>query len=134
MWNASVTADRAAEEDFEQSNGAGPSTGLTFDDTSEFVRAISYTPAVVKAEPTEPIIVRIDTSSMGRDTDMAEGDEALTELKAESGVKDEEMEDDETALMLMAIEEAMQSSTGKVDDSEEAQVDDVSCFLPPSCS
>lgn len=111
-----VTADRAAEDE----SVDVPTGGLTFDDTSEFVRAITYTPAAVKTESVEPIIVRIDTSALSRDAHLqnnidnsGNGDEALTELEAGSPVKDEEMEDEETAMMLMAIEEAMGTENGQ---------------------
>jgi len=48
------------ENDDSVTEGQG---GLTFDDTSEFVRAISYNPAAVKAEPIEPSVARASSKA-----------------------------------------------------------------------
>lgn len=106
----------------EASSTAAPKPGvLEFDDTSEFVRSITYTPAAPTA-PTkqEPIIVQIDTSAAppaGDDSDDEQmGDVAITEMDADVRVKqeeaDEEMEmgEDETSAMLNAIADAIKSS------------------------
>jgi U4/U6.U5 tri-snRNP-associated protein 1 len=77
---------------------------ITFDDTSEFVRAIAYNPVAVKVERTE---VASKQPSPSRDVSMDNGDEALEELEAgEVVVKDEE--DDEA--ILNAIEDALKST------------------------
>ncbi|KAF9238499.1 SART-1 family-domain-containing protein [Melanogaster broomeanus] len=77
-------------------------SGLTFDDTSEFVRAISHHPAAVKMEPLEPSIAPPPTKprSPSRDVSMAR-DEVLDEIEAGEVVVKEE--DDEE--MLEAIEQ-----------------------------
>lgn len=85
--------------------------GLTFDDTSEFVRAISYNPAAVKTEAIEPPVTRgvSKQRSASRDVSMDRG-EAVEELEAgEVTVKEEEDEEDEAA-MLNAIEDAIKAT------------------------
>lgn len=94
-----------------QENGEG---GLTFDDTSEFVRAVGNNP-VIKSEPKESSIARspapaeVKRGSPSRDVSMAPGDEALDELEAgEVVVKDEE--EDVNMEMLDALEEAIKTT------------------------
>ncbi|KAK1217255.1 hypothetical protein PQX77_020104 [Marasmius sp. AFHP31] len=85
------------------------SGGLTFDDTSEFIRNVGNNPIVVKRE------VKRESVPPQRDVSMAPGDQALHEVEAgEVPVKDEENEDDEMA-MLNAIEDAI-----KTTEAEEA--------------
>jgi U4/U6.U5 tri-snRNP-associated protein 1 len=87
------------EEDGVDGNAAD---GLTFDDTSEFVRAITYNPVAVKTEPTEPVLARptIKREEAPTDVTMKNGDEAVGELEAgEVSVKEEEDEEDEGAIL-----------------------------------
>ncbi|KIP05841.1 hypothetical protein PHLGIDRAFT_30731 [Phlebiopsis gigantea 11061_1 CR5-6] len=82
--------------------------GLVFDDTSEFVRAITYDPVSIKEEPTETSASRARSrqpSEPAKDVEMK--DEPMDEVEAgEVVVKEEdEMEDDEA--MLNAIEDAI---------------------------
>jgi U4/U6.U5 tri-snRNP-associated protein 1 len=123
-----VAAERAVEEETQklgqETADKTENDGLTFDDTSEFVRAISYTPAPVR----ESIIIKIDTSHMqdaDEDNDQREaGDEILTELEADA-TKEEEMEEDETDAMLRTIEDAIKSSEVKTEDNEGPPADQV---------
>jgi hypothetical protein len=102
--------------------------GLTIDDTSEFVRSITFAPVTVKTEPTEPQLgapasapapVKRETAS--NDVEMDTGDVALTELEAgEVVVKEEEEEEDEGA-MLNALEVAMkEAEADEVDNAGDA--------------
>lgn len=107
------------EEVDEVDEAKDDSKGLTFDDTSEFVRAVGNNPVKVKAEPTEVTVaaataaVPVKQRSPSRDVSMAPGDQALDEIEAgEVTVKEEEDEEDEMA-MLDDIEEAL-----KMADSE----------------
>jgi U4/U6.U5 tri-snRNP-associated protein 1 len=96
------------EDDEPMAEGQG---GLTFDDTSEFVRAISYNPAAVKAEPIEPSVARVSSKqpSVSGDVSTDRG-EAMEEIEAgEVTVKDEEDEEDEGAI-LNAIEDALRET------------------------
>ncbi|KAH8099921.1 SART-1 protein [Cristinia sonorae] len=106
-----MAVDRAEvikiEDDDSPDGGEG---GLTFDDTSEFVRAITYDPIAVKKEPAE-VHATARTSkqpSEPRDIQMnADEDETMEELEAgEVAVKEEE---DEEA-MLNAIENAIKEA------------------------
>lgn len=87
------------------------SGGLTFDDTSEFVRAITYDPVAVKKEPPpeKPLSnVPSKHTSEPLDVDMKEEGEAIEELEAgEVIVKEEEEEDEE---MLNAIVNAIEQT------------------------
>lgn len=88
--------------------------GLTFDDTSEFIRAVGNNPVPVKVEAAES--VQVKRRSPSRDVSMAPGDQALNEMEAgEVRIKEEDEEDDDMA-MLDAIEEAL-----KATDAEELQ-------------
>ncbi|KAH9935252.1 SART-1 protein [Amylocystis lapponica] len=89
---------------------AGEESGLTFDDTSEFVRAISYNPVMVKKEvPTEVPLAREPPKprSPSVDVEMTVGDEPVEELEAGEVVVKEEEEDEE---MLNAIESAIKET------------------------
>jgi U4/U6.U5 tri-snRNP-associated protein 1 len=99
------------EDDEPTAEGQG---GLTFDDTSEFVRAISYNPIAVKAEPIAPPVARVRSKqpSASRDVSMDRG-EAMEEIEAgEVTVKDEEDEEDDDAI-LNAIEDAIRETEAK---------------------
>ncbi|KAF8588251.1 SART-1 protein [Ramaria rubella] len=99
-------------------------SGLEFDDTSEFVRAIQYNPVAVKeeqkraslppvrAESTQPTPARTRTDSP------METDQVIHELEAgEVVVKEEDEEDEE---MLNAIEAAIHSAEAAMANGEEA--------------
>lgn len=95
------------EDDDEDASG----TGLTFDDTSEFVRAITYDPVAIKKEPPpeKPLSVAPSKQpSESRDLEMKAEDEAIEELEAGEVVVKEEDEDDEE--MLNAIVEAIEQT------------------------
>jgi len=94
-----IKAEEVAEE-------AGNSV-LTFDDTSEFVRAISYNPSAVKVEQVESSVAPPPphTRSPSRDVSMP-GDEVVDEIEAGEVVMKEE--DDEE--MLEAIEQAIKDT------------------------
>ncbi|KAH9917845.1 SART-1 protein [Fomitopsis serialis] len=85
--------------------------GLTFDDTSEFVRAITYDPVAVKKEPPAEAPLPRQTPkprSPSADVRMEEGDQPMDELEAgEVRVKDEQEDDEE---MLAAIEYAIRET------------------------
>ncbi|KAF9468092.1 SART-1 family-domain-containing protein [Collybia nuda] len=107
-------AIKVEELDSDREDG-GDSGGLTFDDTSEFVRAVGNN-TTVKPEPKEVPLSRpspapkMKSPSESRDVSMAPGDEAVEELEAgEVVVKDEEDEEDEMA-MLNAIENAIRTT------------------------
>ncbi|KAK2460357.1 hypothetical protein APHAL10511_007746 [Amanita phalloides] len=111
LEEAEMVNEIKAEED---ARDDGHKFGLTFDDTSEFVRSVGLNPIIVKPEPKEPrtSASEKDTKqqSMSRDVSMAPGDEAVEELEAgEVVVKDEEDEDDEMA-MLNEIENAIKKT------------------------
>ncbi|KAG1759593.1 SART-1 family-domain-containing protein [Suillus occidentalis] len=94
----------------------GDANGLTFDDTSEFVRAISYNETAVKTEPAEGSVEPTPAkrvSSPSRDLSMAAGDEALDEVEAGEVVKEEEYED-----MMEVIAEVEQKAAAVNDDVE----------------
>ncbi|KAF8135074.1 SART-1 family-domain-containing protein [Boletus edulis] len=110
-----IAADRAREQSpiadgiikvEEAEEGAGDA-GLTFDDTSEFVRAISYNPAAVKVEQVEPSVAPPPpkTRSPSRDVSMPE-DEAVDEIEAGEVV----MKEDDDEEMLEAIEQAIKDT------------------------
>ncbi|KAF8206407.1 SART-1 family-domain-containing protein [Mycena galopus ATCC 62051] len=93
-------------EEIDDEEGSG---GLTFDDTSEFVRAVGNNP-IVKEEPAPSAPVPPSKQpSQSRDVSMAPGDEAIEELEAgEVEMKEEEEEQDDMAI-LDAIEDLMKS-------------------------
>lgn len=111
MTNHSVAEERArseepstvdvikVEDDEAEAEGSG---GLVFDDTSEFVRGITYDPVAVKREPPGATIPAISKQA-SPDEDIAM--EEAEELEAgEVVVKDEDEDDD---AMLNAIENAI---------------------------
>ncbi|KAG2347778.1 SART-1-domain-containing protein [Suillus weaverae] len=93
----------------------GDANGLTFDDTSEFVRAISYSMTAVKTEPAEESVEPTPAKqiSPSRDLSVAAGDEALDEIEAGEVVKEEEYED-----MMEVIAEAERKTAAVNDDAE----------------
>ncbi|TFY60449.1 hypothetical protein EVJ58_g5150 [Rhodofomes roseus] len=100
--------------------------GLTFDDTSEFVRAITYDPVAVKKESPSQAPASRQTPkphSPSADVKMEEGDEVLDELEAgEVRVKEEQDYDEE---MLNAIENAIKETEAAekaVTDNSEVEV------------
>ena len=97
----------------EDEDGEG---GLEFDDTSEFVRAITYDPIAVKKEPTETRATAASSKQLSEPREVGmkvDEDEAMEELEAgEVVVKEEE---DEEA-MLNAIE----STIKEVEAAEQA--------------
>lgn len=110
-------AEQAGQESGDALGASTPKPGvLEFDDTSEFVRSITYAPPAPPQVKQEPIIVKIDTHAAGAEEDSdeeMEGDEAITEIDSNIHVKDEEdqeMGDDETTAMLNAIEDAIKKS------------------------
>lgn len=116
----------AEERNREQSNQAddiiqiddpedGDANGLTFDDTSEFVRAISYNPAAVKTETAEASVEPTPPKqiSPSRDLSVTADDEALDEIEAGEVVKEEEYED-----MMEVITQAEEKNTAVDDDAE----------------
>lgn len=93
----------------------GDVNGLTFDDTSEFVRAISYSMTAVKTEPAEESVEPTPAKqiSPSRDLSVAAGDEALDEIEAGEVIKEEEYED-----MMEVIAEAERKTAAVNDDAE----------------
>jgi len=91
-----------------QTTANGEADGLTFDDTSEFVRSITYDPSAVKKEPEEtPVARRTSPPTANHDVTMEETDVALAELEAgEVTVKEEDYDDE----MLDAIEDAIKAA------------------------
>lgn len=90
--------------------------GLTFDDTSEFVRAITYEPVTVKKEPppeseitSAPSIPHVPSTgrSPSADAKMEDGDQVMEELEAGEVIVKEEEDDEE---MLNAIENAIRQT------------------------
>lgn len=82
--------------------------GLTFDDTSEFVRSITYDPSAHKKEPEEAAVTRhTSPPTATHDVRMEETDVALAELEAgEVSIKEEDYDDH----MLDAIEDVIHAT------------------------
>ncbi|KAL6307460.1 SART-1 protein [Sparassis latifolia] len=121
----SETANGAEVIRIEDDEDADGDSGLTFDDTSEFVRAITFDPTVGRVKQEAPAETRAPSDLPkpripSEDVKMAEGDEAVEELEAGEVVVKEEAEEDE--VMLIAIEnaiketEARELETGKAED------------------
>lgn len=92
----------------------GPSLandGLEFDETTEFVRAISYNPATIKAEPRpEPSLAAPQPSTSAVKKEEPSEDQPMTELEAgEVRIKEEEDDDDIDMAMLDDIEDALKA-------------------------
>ena len=81
--------------------------GLTFDDTSEFVRSITYDPSVVKKEFEETTVAcHISPLAANHDVNMEETDVTLAELEAGEVITKEDYNEE----MLDAIEDATNAS------------------------
>ncbi|KAK7033142.1 SART-1 family-domain-containing protein [Favolaschia claudopus] len=113
-------------EDVDDDEAAHGSGGLTFDDTSEFIRAVGNNP-IVKEEPKARAVLPPPPpkqASQSRDVSMAPGDEALEELEAgEVEMKEEDDEQDDMAI-LDAIENLMKSVEAEQASSSAAAADD----------
>lgn len=90
--------------------------GLTFDDTSEFVRSITYGASAVKKEPGEIAAPhRTSPPTTSRGSRMEDTDVALVELEAgEVTVKEEDYDDEMLDAIVDAISatEALEQETG----------------------
>ena len=82
--------------------------GLTFDDTSEFVRSIAYDPSTIKKESEESVVTRPTSPPItNHDVKMDGTGVALAELEAgEVTVKEEDYDDE----MLDAIEDVINAA------------------------
>lgn len=86
------------DDDAEVENG-----GIVIDDTSEFVRTITFDPTAVKSEPVQIVTLAVKAE----DVTMRDGDAVVSEVQS-SGVAIKEEEDDEDeGAMLNALEAAM---------------------------
>jgi len=106
-------------------------TGLTFDDTSEFVRAVGSNQSLVKPKP-EPKEIPVPNGrsesqrSPSREQAMVSGDIALDELEAgEVRIKDEEDEDYDMAMM-EAVDGLIRSveAEGLATDQDKSSLED----------
>ncbi|KZO91587.1 SART-1 protein [Calocera viscosa TUFC12733] len=101
----------------EDSEAPAEDNGLTFDDTTEFIRNVALQPVVVKLQ-TQPKREPQDTTSAPsprvKDEPMDE-DEVMSELEAGEVDEDEEMNDEE---MLQAIESVIQEAEAAVKEEE----------------
>ncbi|EMD31320.1 hypothetical protein CERSUDRAFT_119882 [Gelatoporia subvermispora B] len=106
------------------------SGGLVFDETSEFIRNITYEPVAVKKEPPAQPALNRGTSkeptrepsrarSMSRDVEMKEGDEVIDELEAGEVVVKEEEDEME---MLNALENAIKEAEAAEQQTENGDV------------
>lgn len=122
-----IVADQRAQEEaaLTMSNGIkveeAEDRGLTFDDTSEFVRSVVLEPMVKsKEEPSSPLARGGVSQQPSRDVSMAPGDVILDELETgEIQMKDEEDEDFDMD-MLNEIEDAIKKT-----EAEEANNGDL---------
>ncbi|KAI6155443.1 SART-1 family-domain-containing protein [Pisolithus tinctorius] len=86
-------------------------TGLVFDDTSEFVRSISYTSAPAKTEQGGPPAgPSVDQRPPSRQTSATPGDQTIHELEAGEVIVKEEDEDEDGEAMLEAVEAAIKAT------------------------
>jgi U4/U6.U5 tri-snRNP-associated protein 1 len=106
-----IDVDEAAEAE----DGEG---GLTFDDTSEFVRSITYDPNAVKKEPKEERIEPAVSKVEPRGTSVQAGGEDVAMEELEAGELPVKEEEDEEA-MLHALEQAI--STAEAVDAKVKQ-------------
>lgn len=140
-----MAQERQAEEaaNNNTNNGVQPASTrnpnvLEFDDTSEFVRSITYTPtAAAPPVKMEPIIVKIDTRATAQEDDDEEGgDEAINEMDVHVKEEEEEgeeiemdMDEDATSAMLNAIEAAIKGGgDGGVEVKNEEHDDAAVCL------
>src|SRR3954453_6683872 len=87
-----AAADKQSAMKVEDGGGDGDGDGgLTFDDTSEFFRTLSYKPVVAKTEPAQTPTVKLDSKRSPTPTGaMDVDDEVVEELEAgELVVRDE---------------------------------------------
>ncbi|KAI6039897.1 SART-1 family-domain-containing protein [Pisolithus marmoratus] len=92
-------------------DGDRADTGLVFDDTSEFVRGISYTSAPVKTEQGGPSTgPSVDQRPPSRQASATPGDQTIHELEAGEVVMKEEDEDEDGEAMLEAVEAAIKAT------------------------
>lgn len=92
-------------------DGEHGDTGLVFDDTSEFVRSITYTSAPVKTEQTgPPSRPSVEQRPPARQTSTTPGDQTVHELEAGEVVVKEEDEDEDGEAMLEAVEAAIKAT------------------------
>ncbi|KAI6165801.1 SART-1 family-domain-containing protein [Pisolithus thermaeus] len=86
-------------------------TGLVFDDTSEFVRSITYTTAPVKTEQGGPSTgPSAEQRLPSRQASITPGDQTVRELEAGEVVVKEEDEDEDEEAMLEAVEAAIKAT------------------------
>ena len=109
--DCSIVAEQRAQSmnvDDGQTAANDEDDALTFDDTSEFVRSITYDPSAAKKEPEETTVTRrASPPTANPDVKMEETDVALTELEAGEVAADGEDYDEE---MLDAIEHAINAA------------------------
>ncbi|KAF7316824.1 hypothetical protein HMN09_00415500 [Mycena chlorophos] len=122
-----LAEQRAKEEEearqlvkMEEDEKADGPDDLTFDDTSEFIRAVGNNPIPVKPEPRELAPKRESKApSKSRDVSMAPGDEAINELEAgEVQMKDEDVNMEDDAAILDAIENLVKTVEAEQADSK----------------
>lgn len=106
--HSTVTEQRAQSMNVDDGQTvANEDDGLTFDDTSEFVRSITYDPSAVKKEPEEATVTRRASPLTARpDIKMEETDVALAELEAGEVAAKEDYDDE----MLDAIADALKAT------------------------
>lgn len=116
----SLMADVKKEEDDE--------SGLVFDDTTEFVRAIQYDPTA-KPEPKKPQPIAI-TIRTARSPSAGPGDEAVTEMDVDAnGVHDDEDSGNENEdEVLNIIANAIAESSAQAESVKPEQDDDEVSF------
>lgn len=120
---ANMNGDTAMTNGAEEDGADGG--GLTFDDTTEFVRAITYDPVVkqVPQRPAQPIAITIKT----RRSPERDGTEALTEMdidvKREDG-EDSESDDENDEAALNFIAEALNGATASTSAHQEPERED----------
>jgi U4/U6.U5 tri-snRNP-associated protein 1 len=94
--------------------------GITFDDTSEFVRSITYDPtALIKSEPRETNVAA-KTGPYQMEEEAQDGDIAMLEA-GEVLVKEEEEDDNEEAI-LNALEDAIKITEAEEITTEKGEV------------
>ncbi|KAI5981919.1 SART-1 family-domain-containing protein [Pisolithus albus] len=92
-------------------DGEHGDNGLVFDDTSEFVRSITYTSAPVKTEQTGPPTgPSVEQRPPARETSTTPGDQTVHEVEAGEVVVKEEDEDEDGEAMLEAVEAAIKAT------------------------
>ncbi|KAF7327812.1 hypothetical protein MKEN_00361000 [Mycena kentingensis (nom. inval.)] len=115
-----LAEERAKEAEvikIEEDENVEAAEGLTFDDTSEFIRAVGTNP-IVKPEPREAKLAASKAPSQSRDVSMAPGDEAIDELEmGEVEMKEEDEEQDDAAI-LDAIENLMKTVEAEQTDAK----------------